>query len=241
MPSIGVVLLLLTAGCMGVGLDGASYDAPPAVVGDNVAEDNQYKLSGVNEFEMNRTVNISENRQYNINARNWVTTYQKKGAISPDVTSETIENETLGMFAVVSTPSVEIAGTELNPLVKTPMGEVLKRVTQESENLEVHEKVGESNVTHKQTGQNVTVEKYDATVALSESGVQTETYIHSAVVKTEDAVLVTIGMYPAQVDDEAAILDMIQSVETTEEPPEVDNSTSTDYNTNTTDYNNSSE
>lgn len=222
LPIIAVALLLVTAGCMGVGLDGASYSAPPAEVQNGVAEENEYNVTAVEQFEFNETVNLSEDRDYRIQASNWITTYQKVGQFETTVNGQDISTESISMFAVVSTPSVEIAGQELNPLTEAPMDELLQRMTSQNENVEVHGKVGETTVVHEETGQNVTVEKYNATLRSPEANMEIDAYVHSAVVKTSDGVLVTIGIYPVQLDEEEAIHSMIENVNTTETAPEVE-------------------
>lgn len=228
LPIIAVALLLVTAGCMGVGLEGASYSAPPGEVTDGVAAENDYNITAINQFDFNRTVNISEDREYRIHASNWVTTYQKMGQVNTTVNEQTISTNSVSMFAVVSTPSVEIAGQELNPLANAPMGDIMSRVTDQNENVEVHEKIGETTVVHEETGQNVTVEKYNATITIPEANMEVDAYVHSSVVKTSDAVLVTIGVYPVQLDEEEAIHSMIENVGTSDTPPEVESDSEQD-------------
>lgn len=228
LPIIAVAILLVTAGCMGVGLDGASYSAPPGEVTDGVAAENEYNVTAVNQFDFNRTVNISEDRDYRIHASNWVTTYQKVSQFNTTVNEQTVSTDSVSMFAVVSTPSVEVAGQELNPLTQAPMGDIMSRATDQNENIEVHEKIGETTVVHEETGQNVTVEKYNATITIPEADMEVDAYVHSAVVTTSDAVLVTVGVHPIQLDEEESIHSMIENIGTSDTPPEVETDSATE-------------
>lgn len=217
LPLIGLIAVLLLAGCMGVGLDKTEYSAPPAVVSNDTAEDTGYTLQSTEQFEFNETVEMN-NEEYRITANNWISMYEKSEGVELPGSNQT--TQVMSIFGVISTPSLEFVGQEMNPLVRTPTDEVITRVTEENERITVKDKVGEETVKHAETGQNITVEKYDSEFNIGESNQTVDGYILISVFSHEDAVIVTVGVYPDQYDQEEAIKEMIQNVEVVEEAPD---------------------
>lgn len=215
LPILAVALLLVLAGCTA---GGSSYAADSAVVSDGVAENYDYSLQSVEKAEVNRTINVSEDRDYRVQLTNWATTYSKS-SVQPQVVGENASPE-IGFFALLSTPSVEVAGQELNPLITQSPGDLLKHVTERNDQITINEKVGERKVTHVQTQQEVTVEKYDADFQMD--GQTVDGYVLASIVQTDGGIVITLGAYPEMIDDEEAIVDMITHVGTQEEPPETE-------------------
>jgi len=211
---IAVAVLLVLAGCSTAG---SSYTASPAVVEEPIAEENSYAVQSAEKIEMNRTINVTEDRQYRVNLTNWATAYSKQA--EPQVFNDTNATvPSVAFFALLSTPSVDVSGQELNPIESQSPGDLIDRVTEKNEQVSVNEQVGEKNVTHARTGQELTVEKYDVEFMIQ--GQTIDGYVVTTIVNTDGGIVIAVGAYPEVVDEEDAMTEMMKNITTQDEPPE---------------------
>lgn len=214
LPILAVTVLIVLAGCSTAG---SSYAANPAIVEEPIAEENSYAVQSVEKVEVNRTINVTEDQDYRVNLTNWATAYSKQSETQlSNNTNTTVPS--VAFFALLSTPSVDVAGQELNPIASQSPGDLINRVTEQNEQVSVNEKVGEQNVTHARTGQDLTVEKYDAEFMIQ--GQTIDGYVMTTIVNTDGGIVVAVGAYPEVVDEEDAMIEMMQNIKTQEEPPE---------------------
>lgn len=222
---LGFVFLISVAGCLGTT---TSYSAPPVQVSESIAEEEEYTVASTNQFEFNESVSIN-NQSYQVQTSNWVVTYERN-VLEEQAVSNMSDAPSSSVLGVISTPSVSLAGQELNPLASLPVNELVPRVTAQNQNIEVHEKVGEIPATRAGTEQNFTVSQYSATLSNDQYDMEIDGYVLVATVEVEDAVVVLIGAYPERSatssESKAGLVRMMENIETVEDLPTVNTTTS---------------
>lgn len=214
---LAVVALVALSGCMGAS---TTYNAPPPEIDAEVTEEYNYEHQDTEEININNTIDV-ESVDEDIEITSWISMYNKDFSTEGVQTDMDVDGPAL--YAILSTPSVELVGQELNPLVMEPTEEVLDYAAENADDdFEVHEKVDEINATSEATGEDITVEKFDATFYMSEYDMELDGYIMTTVIPTDDAVLVTIGGYPEMMDEEEAIVNLMQNTDSTDDEAVMD-------------------
>ncbi len=205
LAAVAVALLLVTSGCIGfiTGDEPLTFAADPAAVSDEAAQDAGYELNGTQPLEINETFEVA-GQERQVTATNYLTDYQKSMELGPLGETE------VGVFTVVSTPAVEIAGRTLNPIGSYSNERLVEFVQEQYSGMSDIERVGEQNVTVQ--GTETTVTKFAATATLE--GQEVDVYIHVTKYRDGDDFIVAIGVYPQQLDsEEENIISMIESIE----------------------------
>lgn len=180
-----VGLLLATSGCLGL----TTHEAPYATVSDDVLQDTSYSLTNQTSQSYNQSIEVKGVSQ-NFQITNRETEYQKPnmadgGQIPPST------------YGILSTPSVSVFGTELNPIVVDPTERAKQRVSNQSfGSVEIGEKVEDINTTHEPTGRNITIESYKGRIIVEEVSALYNARIYTTVIETNNSVVVGFAAYP---------------------------------------------
>lgn len=192
-----LALLLATSGCLGfvAGSKALSFEATAADTTHAAASNAGYQKNGTRAQTINRTLEVA-GQERTVRVENKVTTYEKT------VTYPILGEQKLGVFSIISTPAVEIAGRTMNPIADFDNQRLLRLIATRYETLEVDTRVGTHNVTVH--GTETTVSKYRGTATVQ--GQSIDVYVHVTKVKAGEDYLVLLGVYPRQLDDEGAKL-----------------------------------
>ncbi len=197
--------LLSTSGCIGflTGEDALVFEAEPAATDATVASDAGYATDGPRERPVNRTFDVA-GQSRTVRVVNQVTTYEK----SLDL--PIVRDVKLGVFSVISSPSVGIAGQEFNPIGDYSNDRLVEMAGSQYGGFRGIERVSSRTVTV--LGSETTATKYAAKATVG--GRTVDVYVHVTKVRDGDDYVVAIGVYPQRVpDEEANVLEMMRSVE----------------------------
>ena len=200
-----LAVLLVTSGCIGflTGEEAFVFEADPAVTDASVASDAGYQTEGPGERTVNRSFDVA-GQSRTVRVVNQVTTYEK----SLDL--PVVKDVKLGVFSVISSPSVEIAGQEFNPLGDYSNDRLVEMVGSSYGGFSGVERVSSRTATV--LGQETTVTKYAARAPVG--GESVEVYVHVTKVRDGDDYVVALGVYPRQFSgEEANVLEMMRAIE----------------------------
>lgn len=191
--------LLLTSGCLG-SLSGGptTFEAAPADVDDAAATETGFEKNGTRERVATR-----EFGPETVRVVSKVTTYEKS------LTIPLLGSARLGVFSVVSTPAVEVAGQTFNPVGEYSNDRLVKFVTDRFGSLSDVERVSSRQVLV--TGTETTVTKYAATTTVQ--GQEIDVFLHVTKVRDGEDFLVGVGVYPQALDQQEEILTLLRAVE----------------------------
>ncbi|MFB6092374.1 MAG: DUF6517 family protein [Haloquadratum sp.] len=202
---LAVVLLISTSGCVGVltGTEPLTFAAEPAAVADAAAEQAGYELNGTRAVEINRTFEVA-GQERRVVVTNQVTTYTKSVDLGP------LGEQRLGLFTVVSTPAVEIAGRTLNPIGSYSNRRLVELVQQRYSGLRDVRAVSAQNITVQGTETEVT--KFAATATIA--GREIDVYVHVTKYRDGEDFVLAIGVYPQKLPGEGEnVLAMMRAIE----------------------------
>ncbi|WP_410764459.1 DUF6517 family protein [Haloferax sp. DFSO60] len=203
--TFAVIALVVTSGCLGVltGDEALSFESEPAATDASVASNAGYSTNGTEELKINRSFTVA-GQERQVVASNHLTTYEKK------VNLGLFGEAKLGVFSVISTPAVEVAGQTLNPIGDYSNDQLVGLVRSRYQGLNNVEQVSSRNV--QMLGETANVTKYSATARVE--GEQIDVYVHVTKIRHEDDFIIAIGVYPQQLDgEEENILELMRSVE----------------------------
>jgi hypothetical protein len=197
------VALLLTSGCLGGLSSGpATFTAAPADVDSAAAGQTGFEKNGTRDSVVTREVGPDGAGQ-TVRVVNKVTTYEK----TLDV--PLLGSARLGVFSVVSTPAVEVAGQAFNPIADYSNAQLVKLVTDRFGRLSNVEQVSSTRILIQ--GAETTVTKYAATTTVE--GQEVDAFVHVTKVRDGDDFLVGVGVYPQRLDQESEILTLLRAVD----------------------------
>lgn len=187
-----VALLVLTAGCLGVLTGSEPFVATASDVGvsDSALSSTDFEAGETQTSWLNRTVDVA-GQEREVRIRNHVATYQLPVSVSPDGAVR------FGLFSVVSTPSVSIAGQALNPIGRMSHRDLVERVAAESGDVRDVQQEGSRELTV--LGSAAEVTRFSATV--ERSGQEIPVYVEVTRVQDGDDYVVGVGVYPRESTD----------------------------------------
>ena len=203
--AVAVALLLSTSGCIGflTGSEALTFTAEPAAVADSAVEEAGYESNGTRELTVNRTFEVA-GQERRVVATNQVTSYDKSLDLGP------LGETRLGVFTVVSTPAVEIAGQTLNPIGQFSNARLVEFVQQRYSGLSDIRQVSERNITVQ--GTETTVTKFAGTATVE--GREIDVFVHVTKYRDGEDFVLAIGVYPQQLDgEEENVLSMMRAIE----------------------------
>jgi hypothetical protein len=124
-----------SAGCLGDILDDVTtYSASPAVVNETAADDAGYVYQGTEEVVESERVAGEE-----IEATNYISEYTRTIELPLDLIDDGVD---AGVFAVVTTPQVSVAGEEFNPISDVDNEELIEQIQTQYDELSIEGSVG---------------------------------------------------------------------------------------------------
>lgn len=204
LAGIALALLVVSSGCIGflTGSEELTFEADPAATSESAASSAGYELNGTREQTVEREFTVAGQTR-TVEAVNQITTYEK--TIDVPVLGEA----KLGVFTVVSSPAVEIAGKTFNPLGDYSNDQLVQLVASRYEGLSDVEQVSQRQVTA--LGTETTVTKYSATATFQ--GQEVDVFVHVTKLRDGEDYIVALGVYPQRIDDAEAILSMTRALE----------------------------
>lgn len=190
-----VPALALTSGCLdALGEDGLTFEAAPA----ETTPADGYEFAGVEEQTVTRTYAGQD-----VEAVNKVTTYEKTLSIP------LLGEANLGVFALLSTPAIEIAGKTFNPVADYSNDRLVELLTDNYEGIDDPRRVGGRTVTV--LGSETDVTEYEATAEFD--GQDVDVTIHLTKVRDGEDFVVPMGIYPRRTDEEDNVLSMMRATD----------------------------
>lgn len=200
----GVGALAASGGCIGVltGSKPLAFAATAATVRGSVAADAGYDLKGVETQTFSREFNAAgQSRRVEVDNR--VATYEKSISFGP------LGEAKLGVFALISTPAVELAGKTFNPVGKYDNDRLVRMLATNYDGLENVRKEGQR--TAQVLGSTATVSKYLADATFS--GTRVEVYVHVTKARHGSDFVVPVAVYPKLKSEEENVFRLLRNVE----------------------------
>jgi hypothetical protein len=176
----------ISAGCLDDVLDDVTtYSASPAVVSEAAANDAGYVYQGTEEVVESEQVAGEE-----IEATNHISEYTRTIELPFDIGDNGAE---AGVFAVITTPKVSVAGEEFNPISDTDNEELIEQIQTQYDDLSIGGSIGERSVDA--LDGTVSLETYEGEAALlGEWGI--DVLLDIAQPEFGDDHFVILGVYP---------------------------------------------
>ena len=202
----GLPAAVLLGGCTDLlSDDEVTFEADTAVVPEDVQTETDYQEKSVEDQTITREF---ERVDRTVVVVNRVAEYSREVELGP------VGGE-LARFTVVATPTVEVGPVgPLNPVEDMDNDEIAEMMQDEYDEVRNVEAVGEREATL--LGETVTVTKYSAE-ARTQGGESVEVFVHIAQGENEEDFVLTVGVYPQDledVEDEESTIDrLIESVQ----------------------------
>jgi hypothetical protein len=193
---VAVAAVVLLAGCTGGAL---SFSASPATVDEAALEEVDYTGQAPEQVTINETVEVS-GMSKQVTATTWTAGYSA--------------NESPATLVVASTPDATVAGQSVNPVARLSGKELLERVAQEigsSESVDLEDLEVVQRENRQILGTETEVTTF-ATTASTEQG-DVPIRIHLASVSHEGDAVVLVGIHPAEVDERATLLELMEAAQ----------------------------
>lgn len=200
-----LALLVLSSGCIGVltGSEALTFEADAATTDESVASDAGYENNGTKSQTVEREFTVAGQTR-TVEAVNKVTTYEKTVEIP------LVGSADLGVFSVISSPAVEIAGKTFNPIGDYSNDRLVRFIAGSYGGLDDVERVSERRLSV--LGTETAVTKYSATATFQEQEI--DVFVHVTKIRDGDDFVVAIGVYPQELsDEESNVVSMLRAVE----------------------------
>lgn len=187
-----VVLLVLTAGCLGVltGSEPFVATASEVAVSDAALSDTDFEAGETRTAWLNETVEAA-GQERDVRIRNYVATYQLPFSVGTDGSVQ------FGLFSVFSTPKVSVAGQGLNPIGRMPHRQLVEQVAGESGEVRDVQEEGTRELTV--LGSTAEVTRFSAIA--ERSGQEFPVYIEVTRVEDGEDYVIGVGVYPQESTD----------------------------------------
>lgn len=185
--------LASTAGCTALvsGDEPLEFEATRATVTDDALNSTGYELVSEESPTVTREFSVAGQTR-EVTVTNHATTYQKNIDFGP------LGSVKAAMFAVFTTPQIQVAGQSFNPIGEMSNEELLKQVGSRYDGLTVGDRVGSSEVDT--LDKTVTVERYEATATVE--GQEIPIYLLLGRFKHGGDYVVPVAGYPRQLAEE---------------------------------------
>jgi len=201
---LSVVVLLVTAGCLG-GLGGfvsgdesLSFSAGAISIPEDAVSESPFTLASDESVSFNQSVEAGgESRQVDMNVHMLHLQRSYQGA-------------PLASVVVLSVPQVEVLGQQVDVTEEMDPGSLIGRAEGESGELQQDQKIGEESV--QMMGEERTVEVFSGTT--TRNGESADAEIHVATFDHEGDTIVAVGIVPQVAEgEEAAVVDLLEAVQ----------------------------
>ena len=189
----GAFGLVSLSGCLGLaGLD--DHEATPAGVDADTREGTGYEPVGIDDITIEESVGAGPIEE-SVRVVNYLTEHEKSVDMGP------LGDQRGAVFLVLTTPKIGIPNYQFNPVEDMSTRELVDLVEDNYDEIDDIEHQGDDSVTI--LDQEITASRFSASAQFD--GENIDVYLHvSQAVETDDDLLVTIGVYPQQVEFEEA-------------------------------------
>lgn len=185
----GAVTLSSVAGCLGyAGLD--EHEASPAGVEPDVREETGYPQTNIEEIVIEETFEVGGTSE-KITVRNYRTDHEKTIDLGP------LGSARAAAFVLLTSPQISIAGQEMNPINEMSAEELVDMLEADFDTIEDVQHVTDNDVTV--LDQETTESIFEAEAEVQATTVDVNIHVTESVETDEDH-LVTIGVYPKQLE-----------------------------------------
>lgn len=194
LAAIGGSAAIGSSGCLRLltGERTVEVAAKPARGSTAAARETGYELDDLNDESVSEVFEVAgETRK--VEASNWVATHEKT------VDHPAIGPADMGVFAVVSTPSVEVAGQEINPVGGYDNDALVDLLADEYDELAVDDEAVES-FSQDVLGEEVTVSVFEGDARFDDQSL--DVFVHVGSLLHEDDYVVSMGIYPQALPEE---------------------------------------
>ncbi len=205
---LGATVAAGFAGCLGtVGM--AEHEASPAGVDADTRSETGYRQTNVEPITVSEPVGAAGYSE-EVTVLNYLTEHDKSVDLGP------LGEQEAAVFTVLTTPQVSILGQEFNPVGDMSTRELVDLLEDDYDEIENIDH--EADDTIEILGQKTTESLFSADAQFDGSDVDVYIHVTESVEAGED-LLVTIGVYPEQFDEEAENVRTLMSsvVETVDE------------------------
>lgn len=198
--SVGLAVLLVSSGCSF--LEGpVTFEANQSTVAEEARQDTGYEEVRVEDQTVVRSFGAA-NVSQEVRVVNKLAEYKRQVDLAV-LTGE------LARFSVFTSPSVEVAGQQFNPVSDMTNAELAELVQEEYGT--VSDVSLEGNRTVELVGRQATVSRFTAR-AETVAGQSVDVYLHIGQAAHENDYVVVIAVYPRQLDEQAAVDRLIGGV-----------------------------
>lgn len=142
-----------SAGCLGSLIESATtVSASPAIVAESAAGEAGYEYKGTTKKVITKTVAGED-----VEATNYISEYTRTIETPLGMLGGSVE---AGVFAVITTPKVSVAGKDFNPVGEMSNDEIVELIQNQYENLKVGNSVG-GRAVDKALGKIISIESYE--------------------------------------------------------------------------------
>lgn len=194
-----LALLVVLAGCSAGGV--TRFEADAATVSDSVVANTHYEYNGTTERTARRSFEVAGHEQ-NVTVVNEVATYEKAIEI-PGVGAQN-----LAVVAVVSSPSISLAGKEFNPLADATGRDLAGMLSGGDGGATIDRKVGESTV--ETLGIETTVSRFAGHWPVGPTSLDVTVQVTK--VKHGGDFVAVLAVYPRRLDDARTVRRMIRGL-----------------------------
>ena len=188
--TVAISMIMVTAGCGFITGQGAlSFSASPGTVSDQAVSETGYEEVSVTEQVVTRNFSAADQTRQ-VEVTNQLAQYERQVDVGP------LGSQRAAVFVAFASPEVEVATRSFNPIAEMSEREILQRFETEYESISVGEQINSRNVTA--LGQATEVKKFEGSAQLA--GSQVDVYIHAATIKHEGDYIVTVAIFPQQLD-----------------------------------------
>ena len=188
--TFAISMIMITAGCGFITGQGAlSFSASPGTASDQAVSETGYEEVSVTEQVVTRNFSVADQTRQ-VEVTNQLAQYERQVDVGP------LGSQRAAVFVAFASPEVEVATQSFNPTAEMSEREILQRFESEHGSMSVAEQVNSRNVTA--LGQSTEVKKFEGSAQLA--GSQVDVYIHAATMKHEGDYIVTVAIFPQQLD-----------------------------------------
>lgn len=195
--------LAATAGCLGFLDDATTFEAQQAATAEATASEGNYVPQEPRKLEAERTFSVADQEQ-TVKVVNWVAEYYKTIDVPP------LSGQRAGVFAAVSTPQVEILGESFNPLADASPRDIISRFQQQYEGMTVGDRTGQTTLSA--LGGSALTSTFEGSATIQGQQVDTN-FVVSESVENEGDHVVSLGVFPRELDEQGNIEAMIENLE----------------------------
>ncbi len=177
-----------TAGCLDLFDDLTAFAASPAIVDPEQADAAGYEYQGTEETVETEQVPGTDET---VEVTNYISEYTRTIEIPLDIIE--VDGVDTGVFGIITTPQVTVAGEEYNPVGDMSNAEIAETIQDQYEELELGDSVDER--TTDGLGETITVETFEAQATFQgQDGV--DIFVDVAQLDHGDDHLVIVAIYP---------------------------------------------